>query len=244
MLEIFGSLYLGMAVAGVAAVLIGMAAIRPAFKFAAFVAAGLWCLMMVVISALGGFAPGTTGPVPAVILALLFLLTVAAMAWLGSPAFRQAYRSVPLAGLVGINAFRVFGICFVILHNSGRLANPFAAYAGWGDFITGVAAVALAFSVAGGNVPRKGLIAWNIFGALDLLNALALGALSAPGTPFQIFTEAPGSTIMGTLPWVVAPTILVPVFLLTHLEIAARMRAAASAEAETTPMPGPRPKAA
>jgi hypothetical protein len=244
MLDLFGSLYLGMAVTGVAAVLIGMAAIRPAFKFAAFVAAGLWTLMMVVIAALGGFEPGTTGPVPAVILALLFLLTVAAMAWLGSPAFRQAFRSVPLAGLVGINAFRVFGICFVILHHSGRLANPFAAYAGWGDLITGVAAIALAFSVAGGSLPRKSLIAWNIFGALDLLNALALGALSAPGTPFQIFTAAPGSTVMGTLPWVVAPTILVPVFLLTHLEIAARMRSAEAAGARTTPVTETRPKAA
>jgi len=244
MLEVFGSLFVGMAIAGVAAVLIGMADIRPAFKFAAFVAAGLWTMMMFVVSALGGFAPGTTGPVPAVALAIVFLLTVGMMAWLGSPAFRRAFRSVPLSGLVGIHAFRVIGISFVILHTAGLLSNPFASYAGWGDLITAVAAIALAFAVAGGSMPRRSLIAWNIFGALDLLVALTLGILSVPGTPFRVFTEFPGTTIMGALPWVVAPTILVPVFLLTHLEIAARMRGEASAQAATTPMKDTRPKAA
>jgi len=244
MLDVLGSLFVGMACAADAAVLIGLAAVRPAYKFAAFVAAGLWAVMMVAISALGGFAPGTTGPIPAVAIALMVLMTIGLVAWLGSPAFRAAYRSIPLAGLVGINVFRVVGISFLILHNAGALANPFAAYAGWGDLITALIAAPLALSLAGGRMPRGWLIAWNIFGALDLLTAITLGVLSAPGTPFRLFTEAPGSTAMGTLPWVLAPTLLVPMYLLTHLEIAVRTRAVDTPAAVTEPPMENRPKAA
>jgi hypothetical protein len=244
MLDILASLLFGLICAADAAVLIGLAAIRPAYKFAAFVATGLWAVMMVVISALGGFAPGTTGPIPAVAIALAVLMTFGLVAWLGSPAFRAAYRSIPLTGLVGINVFRVVGICFLILHNAGALANPFAAYAGWGDLITAVVAAPIALALAGGRMPRGWLIAWNLFGALDLLTAIALGVLSAPGTPFRLFTEAPGSTAMGVLPWVLAPTLLVPMYLLTHLEIAARTRAAGLKAEETEPPMESRPKAA
>ena len=79
-----------------------------------------------------------------------------------------------------------------------------------------------------GNLPRPLLIAWNAFGTLDLFAALAFGALSAPGTPFQVFTESPGTLAMGTLPWVVVPTLLVPVYLMTHLAIAVRLRSVGS----------------
>ena len=73
-------------------------------------------------------------------------------------------------------------------------------------------------------MPRGLLIVWNAFGALDLIVAIMLGALSAPGTLFQLFTEAPGTLAMATLPWVVIPTLLAPLYLMTHLTIAMRLR--------------------
>ena len=75
-------------------------------------------------------------------------------------------------------------------------------------------------------LPRGLLTVWNAFGALDLIVAIILGALSAPGTPFHVFREAPGTVVMGTLPWVAVPTLLVPLYLMTHLTIAARVRSA------------------
>ena len=70
-----------------------------------------------------------------------------------------------------------------------------------------------------------GLIAaWNAFGALDLFAAILLGALSSPGTPFRLFTEGPGTVVMATLPWVIIPTTLVPLWLLVHLTVARRLR--------------------
>jgi len=91
----------------------------------------------------------------------------------------------------------------------------------------GLVAIPLAAMTAAGTLPSRRLIAaWNAFGALDLFTAILLGALSSPGTPFRLFTEGPGTVVMATLPWVMIPTILVPLWLLVHLTIARRMRAA------------------
>jgi hypothetical protein len=158
------------------------------------------------------------------------------VAWFASPDFRSALLSLPLSGLIGINAFRIAGICLLILHDRGRLAAPFATSAGWGDIITGVAAIPLAAMAAWRvTLPRWLLNAWNAFGALDLIVAIVLGALSAPGTPFRLFSEAPGTVVMGTLPWVGVPTLLVPLYLTAHLTIAVRLR---SADTEQAKAPG------
>jgi hypothetical protein len=48
-----------------------------------------------------------------------------------------------------------------------------------------------------------------------------------------VFTEAPGTAAMGTLPWVGIPALLVPVYLMTHLAIEAKLRATEMTEANT-----------
>jgi hypothetical protein len=233
MLDLIGALMMGAVCAADVTVLIGLAAIRPAAKFTSFAIAGLWISVIFTIAALGGFAAGVAGRFPTPVIAFLVLMIGGLVAFLRWPAFRNALLSVPPAGLIGINASRIVGICFLILHDQGRLAAPFATSAGWGDVITGVAAIPLAFAASRGRLPRGVLIAWNAFGALDLIVAIVLGALSAPGTPFQLFTEAPGTAVMGTFPWVGVPTLLVPLYLMTHLGIAVRLRAAAGASSRS-----------
>ena len=77
---------------------------------------------------------------------------------------------------------------------------------------------------AGGRERPAWLGLWNALGALDLVVAVALGLLSAPGTPFRVFTAGPGTSAIAELPWIMIPTLLVPVFLLIHLTIAAKLR--------------------
>jgi hypothetical protein len=244
MLDLVGAFFLGIVCAADAAVLIGLARTSRGSKFMAFVIAGTWTGLIVAIGAGGGFAQGVAGPVPAPVIAFMILLIAGLAAWFGSSRFRVAFHSVPLAGLVGVNTFRILGLMFLLLHDSGRLANPFAACAGWGDILTGLAAIPLAvLAASGGKLPRGLLIGWNIFGALDLLNAVAMGAVSAPGTPFHLLREPPGTLAMGTLPWVTVPAILVPVYLITHLEIGVRLRKAGVEEA-TTGRPETHPRAA
>lgn len=226
MLDVVGALLLGAICTADVAALIGLAAIRPAAKVVAFVIAAAWFSLIFTIGAMGGFGPGVAGPFPAPVIPFLILLIGGLVAWFARPAFRSALLSIPLWALVGVNAFRVVGVCFLILHQQGRLAAPFAISAGWGDIITGLGAIPLAAAAGGrGKLPRWLLTAWTAFGTLDLVVAVTLGALSAPGTPFHVFTEAPGTVAMGTLPWVGIPALLVPLYLIIHLTIAARLRA-------------------
>jgi hypothetical protein len=70
--------------------------------------------------------------------------------------------------------------------------------AGWGDIITGLAAIPLAAAAGGrGKLPRWLLTAWTAFGMLDLILAITLGALSAPGTPFRAFYRSPRHRLNG-----------------------------------------------
>jgi hypothetical protein len=75
--------------------------------------------------------------------------------------------------------------------------------------------------------------AWNVIGIADLVNAIALGALSAPG-PLQAFVGPPTSATMTTLPWLIVPGFLVPSLMFIHVVIFLRL---ASAEASVAAHP-------
>jgi hypothetical protein len=232
LLDVIGALVLGAICTTDIAVLIGLAVIRPAAKVVAFVIVAAWFSLIFAVAALGGFAAGVTGPFPAPVIPFLILIIGGLVAWFGWPAFRNALLSVPLWALIGVNAFRILGVFFLILHHQGRLAAPFATSAGWGDVITGLVAIPLAAALAWkSKLPLWLLAAWTAFGTLDLIVSITLGALSAPGTPFRVFTEAPGTVAMGTLPWAGVPTLLVPLYLMTLLTIAVRLRTLSARQA-------------
>jgi hypothetical protein len=214
--------------------LIGTARFSPAVRACAYGIAAGWVVLMIGITALGGFAPGAIGRVPGPILGFGILMIGGLAAWFSWPAFRDTLLALPLSALIGINVFRIAGVFFLILFAQDRLSAPFAQSAALGDIITGLVAIPLAAMIAAGTSPPRPLIAaWNAFGTLDLVAALTLAALSTPGTPFRLFTEEPGNVVMATLPWILIPTTLVPLWLLVHLTIASRLRSA----------PAPRPLA-
>ena len=91
--------------------------------------------------------------------------------------------------------------------------------------LVGALAIPLAaMAAAGAGAPPAWLVVWNALGALDLIVAVSLGVLSAPGTPFRVFTAEPGTVAMTAVPWIIVPALLVPLYLLIHLTIAAKLR--------------------
>ena len=226
MIDQIGAILLTAAYAVLVGVPVALSPAGPRAKGLALAAAAGWGTLILAAAASGGFAPGAFGPVPGPGVAFLGLLALLLAGWLVLPGFREALMAVPLAALIALNAARVFGAFFLLLAADGRLSDPFAASAGWGDVATGLAAVPLAAMAARHAGRHGGLIAaWNAFGALDLFAAIALGVLSAPGTPFRVFAGEPGTGPMGELPWAVVPAMLVPLYLLVHLTIAAKLRA-------------------
>jgi hypothetical protein len=228
MLDIIGAVFATALYVTVVGVVVGLAPLSASARLAAYSAAAAWLGIIVVVAALGGLAPGVLGPIPANLLPFAALLAFLFGSWYLAPRFRNALFAVPLPALIAVHAGRIGGVFFLLLHADGRLSAPFAPSAGVGDMITGAAAIVLAAMLAlGYKMRRVWLHAWNAFGALDLVVAVALGVLSAPGTPFRVFTDGPGTAAMTGLPWVFVPAMLVPFFLLIHLAIAAKLRTVA-----------------
>ena len=192
-------------------------------RVATVTAAGLWIGLAVALAGTGIYA---VGPTPVLVIGVMAALPVlaAALAALLSAKVRAALLALPLTLLVGLNVMRIEGVFFLLLAAQGRLSGPFPESAGWGDVTVGLTAIPLMLSLArNANGHRGWLLIWNIFGTFDLVSALTLGILSAPGAPFQQFGGTIGSTAIWTLPWSAIPTLLVPFYLVTHGIIFARL---------------------
>jgi hypothetical protein len=226
MLDVIGGIASGAAYSVVIGAIVGLARWNASQKLLAFAAAAALGIAVVAITALGGFASGATGSVPAPAIAFFTVLALLFGAWASSPTFRNGLLSIPLEALIGLNVARIAGVFFLLLAAEDRLSSPFAASAGWGDIVTGAVALPLALLVflSPKHVPTAANF-WNAFGALDLVAAITLGLLSAPSTPLRIFTEGPGTLAMTQLPWVIVPTALVPFYLLIHWTIATKIGA-------------------
>jgi hypothetical protein len=188
-------------------------------------AAGAWVGLASGVGAAGRFAFDPGQPVPLIgVMWALPLLSFGVLA-LTSPKVRSALLAVPTQVLIGVNSLRLLGVLFLFLYAAGRLSGPFPFFAGLGDMITGALAIALALQIVRGRVPSAAALRrWNLFGALDLLVAVALGITSAADSPLQLFHVGAGSQAMQYLPFCLVPTVLVPFYLITHGIIAAQLR--------------------
>jgi hypothetical protein len=119
------------------------------------------------------------------------------------------------------------GLDSAISHSTANSDFQQEIVAPWmGDMIAGVAAPLLAWAML--RLGVRPLLLWNAFGAADLVNAVALGALSATG-PLQVFAGPPTSAMTTSLPWLIIPGFLVPALSFVHIVIFYRLLARAGA---------------
>jgi hypothetical protein len=133
-----------------------------------------------------------------------------------SPGFRAFARRIDLALLVGSHLWRFVGLAFVVAWLNGALPAGFAVPEGFGDIVAAAGALALVPMLRRGTASRGWLLAWNTWGLVDLVSALAMGVLYSDG-PLGLL--APGTVTtrwMVTFPVSLIPTFFVPLFLLLH----------------------------
>ena len=195
-----------------------------ATRLAFLAVVGLWTGFAFVMAQSGALLGNVSlGPVPPIGIVVAVPLVTAALAAALSPAFRRTVLALPTELLIGLNTVRVLGAFMLLLGVEGRVTGPFPYSAGWGDVITGMLAVPVIIALSRGS-SRLMPLAWNAFGTLDLVLALALGMMSAPG-PLQTFGAGlSGPFAMLTLPWSLIPTVLVPFYLILHGIIYAQLR--------------------
>ncbi|MFK7903462.1 MAG: hypothetical protein AB8B49_11565, partial [Nitratireductor sp.] len=117
---------------------------------------------------------------------------------------------LPLHWLVALSFYRVVGVLFLYLYFSGSeiLSRGFALNAGWGDLMTGLLALPVAWFVYKRKPYAYGtLIAWTIFGILDLF--------VAPGSAFYYGVEQLAEFPISFIPIFLGPPFGIVLHLIT-----------------------------
>jgi hypothetical protein len=142
------------------------------------------------------------------------------------------------------HTFRFVGAVFLILMVQGDLPAAFALPAGLGDIAIAAAAPIIARRPAGRR-GRTHAVWFNWLGILDLVVAVALGALLGLG-PYVAFDVSPTTEPLVLLPLVLIPTGVVPILMALHIVSLRRLRTAGDASKAKpigTTLSEPRPTA-
>jgi hypothetical protein len=178
---------------------------------------GTWLALALWLGASGFFHGTSTDAVPMVAFGLGVPLAVALAILATSKRARDIVAATPQHLLIGVQLYRIEGAVFLIMFAYGRMPGEFAIPAGWGDVLIGVSAPIVAWLYRRDAIRWRGLaVLWNVVGLADLIVAVSMGVLTAPGRLQQFALDAPNSLITA-FPLVLVPTFLVPVSILLHL---------------------------
>ena len=132
------------------------------------------------------------------------------------------------AFLVAAQTYRIFGIAFLWGMTQGILDPAFAIPAGIGDILIGVTAIPFAiFLWKGYSWSKYAVVVWSVLGIADLVNAITLGLIT--NSDF-------GSPMVTTFPWILVPTVGVPLALALHGIVLYRLRKWVPTQAHRRPL--------
>jgi hypothetical protein len=190
---------------------------RTGARATAFVAVGaiaVWYGIASIAGIRNAFVGSSTDLVAPIAFGLVPPLAVGLLAlWLSAPVRRLLSGRDTRAALIAVQAYRMVGGGFLVLMAAGQLPALFAIPAGIGDLLVGLTAGGVAARVAAGE--RGPAYAWNFLGILDLVVAVGLGLVAAPGIA-QLIVTNPTTAAVTFAPIAIVPAFLVPLSLWLH----------------------------
>ena len=185
----------------------------------------LWFVLIVLLGHNGFFIPEAGQPPAMLFVTGGVALTLFTVAYRYLTSFRSYVLSLDMRLLVMMHGMRTLGLGFVMLYSIGQLPSLFALTAGFGDAITAVWAIGMAYYwfTHPQGLSRKMLLRWNHFGLVDFILALGIGALSQTGG-LLYFAGGPSNDLVVAMPLVLIPGFLVQVFVITHIIIYLQVR--------------------
>jgi hypothetical protein len=156
-------------------------------------------------------------PIPPIAYGLLLPLVIFGALLGVSDTARRLCDAIPQTFLIAVQTYRLLGGVFLLLMMQGRMPGAFAMPAGWGDILIGASApfVALAYR-RDPSRSRSLVLLWNLLGVLDLVIAVTMGMLTAPGHLQRFGFDHPNFAIR-QFPFVLIPVFLVPISLFLHV---------------------------
>lgn len=133
-----------------------------------------------------------------------YFLVVRNMQWL-----KNLLEKVSLQDLIGLHIFRLIGGTFLLLWGYGKLPKVFGLIPGLGDIFTAIASIYAAKK----STNRKLVLAWNVFGLLDILATTSLAMIL---TKKAIETGSLGVEILTTIPFCLIPAFAPATIIFLH----------------------------
>ena len=175
-----------------------------------------WFAASLIGGALGIFnEPGK----PPVMLAGFIVVPIAGfiVAYFISSSFRSFSQSIDLKLLVVLHLWRFVGLGFIIGWLAGVLPAGFSLPEGLGDIVAAAGALVLFTVLHKGKASKGWLLAWNIFGLIDLISAITVGILYSNSSIGILNKGTVNTSFMVSFPVNIIPTFFVPFFILLHL---------------------------
>jgi hypothetical protein len=190
---------------------------------AVWAALAIWAALALLAAATGAVA---SLPRPAIPLLIWSPVLAAVFAYRRSAAVRAFVAGLDLRVPVLFHVVRVyFGAAFLAEAAAGRLPAAFANVAGPGDIVAGALALPAALlATRGDKTSRALLLGWNLLGLVDILVVFLAAQRMLLVLRDERFFHA-----FRRLPFSALPGLVVPLVLLTHLLVFARLRAQPSA---------------
>jgi hypothetical protein len=190
-----------------------------------------WLLTAIGASLFGLLRVGPSSPPIPIGLALLVPLLLAGLAYARSARLRSLLLGADLRWLIGVQLWRVAGEVFLLGYARNELPASFAIPAGIGDVLVGLAAPFVAvLSAPSTRAGRRIIIGWCVVGLADLVVAVTMGVLNAPGKFGLLAGEVTTAPLL-ELPLSLIPTFFVPLSILLHLIVLRRTLNTSSAPA-------------
>jgi hypothetical protein len=183
-----------------------------------------WLAVAQYLGSANAYFAASENAVPTVLFGLLIPLMTAAVGLRLSGSIASLVSAIPLHWIVAAQVYRIAGGIFLVLWADGRMPWQFALPAGIGDVMTGCFAVVVAVLLAQ-KAPGalRAAYGWCLFGIVDLVVALTMGAMTSPGRAHLLAFDAP-NLLISSYPLVMVPTFAVPLALMLHGLVLWRLR--------------------
>jgi hypothetical protein len=190
-----------------------------------------WLAGSVALAQADVYRLSATGPNPSIPITLVAVLTGTLLATRIPALARMLADAGAPARLALPQTFRVVGGVFLLVAALGKLPAVFAVPAGIGDIAVGLAAPFVAWRLSRRS-DRTGAVWFNVLGIVDLVVAVTIGFLAAPG-PANLLSVTPSTEAVTLLPLALIPTTVVPLAIALHVVSLHRLRAAHRTAAPT-----------
>jgi hypothetical protein len=134
-----------------------------------------------------------------------------------SSAGKRLTEAVPVAWLIGFQAFRIFVEIFLDWgYHDGLVPRQLTLEGRNFDLLTGLAAIPVAWLASRGTIGRGAVLAWNVIGLGLLANVVGTAMFSVP-TRFRLVSLGPANTFVAGAPYIWLPVLLVQAAWFGHL---------------------------